>query len=131
MARAFLDTNIVLYLLSGDRRKADTAEALLSQGGVVSVQVLNEAVSVCRRKLGMPWDEVHELLAAVKACCEVLPLDLTTHEQGLLLAEQFGLSVYDALIVSSAVQAGAQTLYSEDMHHGLVVGDTTIRNPFA
>lgn len=131
MARVFLDTNIVLNLLSGDQRKADTAEALLSQGAVISVQVLNEAVSVCRRKLGMPWDEVHALLAAVRACCDVLPLDLATHEQGLQLAEQFGLSVYDALIVSSAVQAGAQTLYSEDMHDGPVVGDTTIRNPFA
>jgi predicted nucleic acid-binding protein len=131
VARSFFDTNVVLYLLSAERRKADTAEALLTQGGVVSVQVLNEAASVCRRKLGLSWDEVRELLAAVRACCEVVPLDIDTHTQGLELAERHGLSIYDALIVASAVRAGAETLYSEDMHHGLAVGGTTICNPFA
>lgn len=130
MARAFFDTNLLIYLLSGDRRKADTAEALLAQGGIISVQVLNEAVSVCRRKLGMPWEEVHELLAAVKACCEIVPLDLAAHEAALRLAEQHHLSIYDALIVASALQAGAHTLYSEDMHNGLTIDGTTVRNPF-
>ena len=70
--RVFLDTNVVLYLLSADERKANVAEALLARGGVVSVQVLNEAASVCLRKLKLPWSEVRELLDAVKACCEVL-----------------------------------------------------------
>lgn len=131
MPRSFFDTNAVLYLLSADRRKADTAAALLAQGGVVSVQVLNEAASVCRRKLGLSWDEVRELLTAVRACCKVVPLDVDTHAQGLELAERHSLSIYDALIVSSALRAGAETLYSENMHHGLAVGGTTICNPFA
>lgn len=131
MPRSFFDTNVVLYLLSADRRKADTAAALLAQGGVVSVQVLNEAASVCRRKLGLSWDEVRELLTAVRACCKVVPLDVDTHAQGLELAERHSLSIYDALIVSSALRAGAKTLYSENMHHGLAVGGTTICNPFA
>ena len=77
MRPVFFDTNVVLYLLSADEHKADAAEALLAQGGWVSVQVLNEAASVCRRKLKLPWLEVHELLAAVKACCEVVPLSLS------------------------------------------------------
>jgi predicted nucleic acid-binding protein len=69
MGAVFFDTNVVLYLLSADEHKANAAEALLAQGGMVSVQVLNEAASVCRRKLKLPWPEVHELLDAVKACC--------------------------------------------------------------
>ena len=52
--RVFLDTNVLLYLLSADEAKANTAEALLAQGGLVSVQVLNEAASVCLRKLKLP-----------------------------------------------------------------------------
>lgn len=51
MQRAFLDTKVVFYLLSADEAKANTAEALLTQGGLISVQVLNEAASVCLRKL--------------------------------------------------------------------------------
>ena len=49
-AKPFLDTNVILYLLSEDTTKADRAEALLAQGGTVSVQILNEAANVMTRK---------------------------------------------------------------------------------
>ena len=51
-AERFFDTNILLYLLSADQDKADRAEAALTAGGSVSVQVLNEFASVASRKLG-------------------------------------------------------------------------------
>jgi predicted nucleic acid-binding protein len=41
-----------------------------------------------------------------------------------------GFSFYDALIVSSAIEAGCDTLYSEDMQHGRSIGGLTIINPF-
>lgn len=130
MRPVFFDTNLVLYLLSADEHKANTAEALLAQGGMVSVQVLNEAVSVCRRKLSLTWPEVHVLLAGVKAYCEVLPLSLATHERALYLAERYQLSFYDSLVCATAQQAGAKMLYSEDLQDGFVLGELTIRNPF-
>lgn len=49
----FMDSNVVLYLLSEDSTKADKAESLLKAGPVISVQVLNEVTHVCRRKLTM------------------------------------------------------------------------------
>jgi len=128
--RVFLDTNVVLYLLSADERKANTAEALLAPGGLVSVQVLNEAASVCLRKLMLPWPEVRELLDAVKACCEILPLTLPIHERALSLAERYRLSVYDALICAAAQNAGAEVLYTEDLQDGLVLDGLTVCNPF-
>lgn len=130
MSRPFFDTNVVLYLLSGDGRKADVAEALLAQGGLVSVQVLNEAASVCLRKLKLPWSEVHELLNALKACCDVLPLTCAIHERALGLAERYRLSFYDALIYASALHAEAEVLYSEDMQDGFVIDALTVKNPF-
>ena len=57
-AKPFFDTNVILYLLSEDMAKADRAEALLSQGGTLSVQVLNEAANVMTRKLRMDLDEI-------------------------------------------------------------------------
>ncbi|MFH0725846.1 MAG: hypothetical protein V2B19_05770 [Pseudomonadota bacterium] len=41
----FFDTNIVLYLFSQDDNRAERAEALLADGGLISVQVLNELTS--------------------------------------------------------------------------------------
>lgn len=130
MGRVFFDTNVLLYLLSADERKADRAEALLAEGGVVSVQVLNEAASVCRRKLKLPWPEVRELLNAVKACCEVMPLALDTHQRALDLAERYQLSLYDALICAAAQNADVAVLYTEDLQDGLVLGGLRVHNPF-
>ena len=67
MSKPFIDSNIILYLLSSDILKADKAASILEAGGVISVQVLNEVVSVCQRKLKMHWDEIDAVLQAVKA----------------------------------------------------------------
>lgn len=130
MRAAFIDSNIVLYLLSADAAKADRAEMLVSQGGIISVQVLNEVAAVCRGKLKMPWDEIDPLLQAMKTACTVQPLTQDTHERAMALARQFQFSIYDANIVSAALLSGASTLYSEDMQHGLRIDRLTIRNPF-
>lgn len=130
MSGVFLDTNVLLYVLSADARKANIAEAILAKGATISVQVLNEAASVCIRKLKMSWPEVHELLNGIKACCEVLPLTLSIHEQALVLAERFQLSIYDALVCAAAQEAHAHTLLTEDMHEGLVLGKLKLVNPF-
>jgi predicted nucleic acid-binding protein len=130
--RPFLDTNVLVYLLSGDRTKADKAEALLAGRGIVSVQVLNELASVGVRKLGLTWRELGDLLAAVRASCRVEALTEEVHDQARELAERYRLSFYDACIVSSALDAGCRVLYSEDLQHGSKVDRTlTIRNPFA
>lgn len=127
---AFLDSNVVLYLLSADSKKADTAEALLQTRPVVSVQVLNEVTSVCRRKLEMPWGEIESLLGAVKAYCHVTPLTLESHAMAMQVVQRHRLSFYDAHIVASAVLAGANLLFSEDMHNGLQIQGLRIQNPF-
>ena len=127
----FFDTNVVLYLLSGDIAKADTAEELLASGGLVSVQVLNELASVASRKLKMSWPEISEVIAQVRLVCPVQPLSITTHERAIALAERYRLSFYDALIVAAALLAGCTTLYSEDMHDAQVIErQLTVRNPF-
>lgn len=128
---AFFDSNVVLYLLSADTAKADAAETLLMTGGVVSVQVLNETTHVMRRKLVMPWHAIETVQEAVRAQCRVEPLTLETHDLGRRIAERYGLSVYDALIVAAALLAGCNVLYSEDMQHGLVIEQhLRIVNPF-
>jgi predicted nucleic acid-binding protein len=129
--KTFFDTNILLYLLSADTEKANQAEAIVKQGGLISVQVLNEMANVAIRKLAMPWHEVNEILDLIMSLCTVEPLTIETHDVGRRVAERYKLSVYDAMIVASAQLAGCEILYTEDMHNGLLVEkQLRIINPF-
>lgn len=131
-ALPFLDTNVLLYLLSADAAKADRSEALLASGAVIGVQMLNEFASVARKKLGMAWKEVDEVLALIRKRCAVRDLTVAIHERALALAVRHRLSWDDALIVAAAIDAGSAVLYSEDMQDGMKIGGRlVIRNPFA
>jgi predicted nucleic acid-binding protein len=131
MPGSFFDTNVLLYLASGDPVKADRAERLVAEGGTISVQVLNEIANVARRKMRMSWKETNGLLAVVRGLLPVVPVTIETHEVGIALAERYGLSTYDAMIAASAVLSGCDTLWSEDLQHDMAI-DNRLRivNPF-
>jgi predicted nucleic acid-binding protein len=129
--RVFFDSNVLLYMLSEDRDKADHAEILLAGGGTISVQVLNELTLAGRRKFGLDWVGIDQFLMLVRAQCVIRPMTEDTCDLGRKLAERYQLPVYDAMIVAAALLADVDTLYSEDMHDGLLVeGRLRIRNPF-
>ncbi|WP_291868255.1 PIN domain-containing protein [Bradyrhizobium sp.] len=131
MPASFFDTNVLVYLASGDAAKADLAEAAVEAGGAISVQVLNELANVARRKMQMSWADTHALLALLCGLLTVHPITVEIHEAGLGLAERYGLSTWDAMIAASAIHAGCDTLWSEDMQHGMTLGDgLRIVNPF-
>ncbi len=130
MPAKFFDTNVILYLLDIGP-KARTAEKILMKGGVVSVQVLNEALVSCIRKAGLSWNDAGLFLEGVRQLCSVCDLTSETHDIGQALGERYMISVYDAMIVAAALQSGCAILYSEDMQNGLVVeGRLRIVNPF-
>ena len=130
-ARCFIDTNVLLYLMSADTEKADRAEQILAAKGYISVQVLNEIANVARRKLSMSWDDIDEFIGLIRTKCPIEKLSVATHDCGRAIAQRYGLSLYDAMIVAAALLAECTTLYSEDMQHGLLIeGSLTICNPF-
>src|SRR5699024_4799491 len=101
-AKVFLDTNVLLYLLSDDAEKADRTEQIVREQAVISVQVLNEFTNMARRKLKLTWTEIDQVLQAIQVNCCVEPLTVAGHKQGRKLAQRYSFSVYDAMIVSSA-----------------------------
>jgi predicted nucleic acid-binding protein len=128
---AFFDSNIVLYSAGSDLGKAERSEALLALGGWISVQVLNEIANVSQRKMRHDWARTRALLDTVTGLVEVVDLTQPIHRRGLAMAERYRLSIYDGLIVAAALEIGCDRLYSEDMHHGLVVERRLrIENPF-
>ena len=99
---------------------------------MLSVQVLNEFVAVARRKLDRSWEEIRHALDILRVLCpEPVPLTVETHERAVQIAERYGYSIFDSLIVAAAINAGASTLYTEDMRDGQAIDGLTIRNPFS
>ena len=131
-ADVFLDTNVLVYGIAQDDTRTLQAAALLRQGGVISVQVLNEFANVARRKLRRSWPEIADALAALRVLFpDPRPMSLATHDAAVDIAARHGFAFYDSLIVASALEAGCSTLLSEDMQDGQVIGGRlTIRNPF-
>jgi predicted nucleic acid-binding protein len=128
--KAFFDTNVLVYTVTLDPRKRQ-ADRILRTGGIVSVQVLNEFANVARNKLRHEWRTITYALEQFRLSFEaVCPLTLDTHVAAVSLAEDNGLAFDDALIVASAIEAGCDTLYTEDMQHSRAIGGLTIRNPF-
>jgi predicted nucleic acid-binding protein len=129
---AFFDTNVLIYAVAQNDARAAIAQGLLSAGGRVSVQVLNEFASVARKKLNYAWPDIRVALAAVRRLCpDPVDLGVGVHDRAVVLAERHSLSFYDALIVAAAQQARCDVLYSEDMQHGHVFdGALRIENPF-
>jgi predicted nucleic acid-binding protein len=130
--KAFFDTNVLVYLVGQKDGRTATAESLVANGGVVSVQVLNELASVSHRKLRMSWPDVTDVLDAIRALCPLpIPLTTDTHDAALRIAARYGFSFYDALIAAAALEAECTILYSEDLQDGQVIEERLIvRYPF-
>lgn len=130
-AEPFFDTSVLLYLLSAESDKADRAETLLAESGVISVQVLNEFTAVATRKLAMPLADVQEILDTVRRICRTEPLTVDDHDRAVEIMDRYRLSLYDSVIVASALRADCAILFAEDLKHGqLIEQQLRVINPF-
>ena len=131
-ADTFLDTNVLLYALTQDDKRSLRAQSLLQEGGTISVQVLNEFTNVALRKLQRPWPEITLALVTLRILFpDPLAITADTHRTAVTIAQDEGFSLYDALIIASALEATCTTLLSEDMQNGRTIRNClTIRNPF-
>ncbi|MEP7221084.1 MAG: PIN domain-containing protein [Novosphingobium sp.] len=125
-----IDTNIAVYAFGqGDKviRALDVLE-----GATISVQVLNEFANVALRKLAYTTAKLDERIDVIRWLVDAIePIDETTHDLARDITARYKLSFYDSLIIAAALLADCETLYSEDMQHGLIIeGRLTIRNPF-
>jgi len=127
---AFLDTNILLYAQERGA-KAEKARALIDAGGVTSVQSMNELINALIGKYRRPWNEVERIRDDLLATLGLpRPLTFATHLFAANVARDHKFHIYDAMIIASAIEAGCDTLYSEDMHDGWTLAGLTVVNPF-
>ena len=127
---AFFDSNILIYAYSTDVRR-ERALRTIAGGGVISAQVLNEFTNVLRKKQKQDWAVIEAAVQSIRfRFPDTVPLTADTHAAALALARDHALAFYDALIVAAAIDAGCDTLYSEDLQHGRNIGGLAIVNPF-
>ncbi len=136
IVRPFLDTNVLLYSLdvqTGTSRdiRSKKAEQILSEGGIVSVQVLNEFCDVASRKLKFSWEMIAGFLQVFESLCgRAVPLTAETQTAAVAISRRYGYRIYDSLIVASAINAGCTRLYTENLQHGQMIDGLKIENPF-
>jgi len=134
--RAFLDTNVLVYLFDRDTpaKQRRAREVLETEGGsaAVSTQVLQEFYVTVTRKLGQPLAE-KDAEAAVRdlAALEVVPVDTPLVLAAIARSRADRLSLWDALVVESALRAGCRRLLTEDLQDGRLFGRLRVENPFA
>lgn len=127
---AFLDTNILVYAQQTGP-KATISQDLIAQGGMISVQVLNELTNVLRKTDQRSWRDIELVLDDVDNALEpAVPLTAATNRAALALARDHGFAFNDALILAAAIEAGCDVLYTEDMQHGCSIAGLAIVNPF-
>ena len=128
--KCFLDTNILLYILSDDDRKF-IAKDLIKLRHTISIQVLNEFSNVCVRKFKFTTNDTKIFIEAISDKVNIESYSKTTILGALDLKNKYNLQFYDALIISTAIENNCNILYSEDMQDGLIINDMlTIINPF-
>jgi predicted nucleic acid-binding protein len=128
---AFFDSNVLIYAFTQAGNKTNTAQQILSLGGAVNVQALNETANTLRRKFNVGWPRIGQIIdAVVRVCPNPLPVALETHRAALRICERYGYSIYDGLIIAAAKEADCTTLYSEDLQHGQIIEGVRIENPF-
>lgn len=130
--KSFIDTNIVIYALGPASTKAPLAAPLFVGTPYISTQVLSETANVASKRLALSVSEIRKLIISLEAMCRVEIISLTTIHTALDIRERYGFSWYDSLIVATALEAGCDTLYSEDMQNSQEIeGRLRIVNPFA
>lgn len=129
----FIDTNIWLYafLDSGESEKSARARELFrTSDAMLSVQVVNEVCVNLIKKADFSEDQIAKLIQSFYEKYPIVEMD-----EGILLTAsqlrlEYGFSYWDSLVVSCALAADAEILYSEDMQDGLIVrGELKIVNP--
>lgn len=129
---AFLDSNVVLYALGTDEPKRARALELIGGRATISTQVVNECSHVLRRKVGWTPEQVAMELPVLMSLLRVVDLGLAEIRDAWRIAGRYGYGHFDSLIVASALSAGCDTLWTEDLQDGQVIdGRLVLRNPFS
>lgn len=131
LSNAFVDSNIILYLLDNDSKKKEKAEKIVADSPFINSQVLVEVGNVCKRKFGYSKNDILHIWSDLISDCIVVSIEEATMKHAVELIRRYDFQLFDSIIVASALEANCSVLFSEDMQNGMLVEERlTIINPF-
>jgi predicted nucleic acid-binding protein len=131
--KAFVDTNILVYLYSEDeeKKRAVAYDAIERYDCITSTQALTEFSNVCIKKLHIRAGIISKSIDEITAACTVIPVEQETIKKALELHRKYGYSYYDCLIIASALICNCTLLLTEDLkNHQVIENSLTINNIF-
>jgi predicted nucleic acid-binding protein len=134
-ARCFVDSNVLIYsddLRAGpkrDRARELIEEVMVAGTGVLSLQVLQEYFSASKKKLGLSAESALQKIQLFSRL-DVVILGVPDLLAAIDLHRLHQFSIWDALVIRAALNAGCRILYSEDLQHGRRIDGLEIVNPF-
>lgn len=138
--RLALDTNLLVYAegVAPHERDAHKPAAVrellrsLPRDGIrVPVQVLGELYRVLVGKAGRTPQQARAAIMGWRDGIAVLDTTEAVMLAAADLAADHGLSIWDAVVLASAADAGCRLVLSEDMQDGFSWRGLTIASPFA
>jgi len=131
-----LDTNVLAYAEGVDdeprqKRALQIIETLPQGQLVIPVQVLGELYRVLTMKAKRPAAVARERLLSWRDAMTVRDTTSRAFLSAIDLAADHKLSIWDAIILAVAADAGCRLLLSEDLQEGFTWAGVTIVNPFA
>jgi len=133
--RCFVDTNVFIYAdddSAGPKRgraRELIREVMSSRAGVLSLQVLQEYFSIATKKLGIPAASARQRIEWLSRW-DVVILGVEDVLAAVDLHRLHGFSIWDALVIRAALNAGCRVLYSEDLQDGRRIDGLEVVNPF-
>lgn len=130
----FIDTNVLVYLFDVDApaKKAIAESMFREQADLrLSTQVLQEFYVTATRKLGRPLSP-EQALQAVKhfQTYPVAVISSALVTRSIRRSIDSRLSLWDSLIVETALAEHADRLVTEDLQDGWTLGAMRVWNPF-
>lgn len=133
--KIFLDTNIIIYAFSEDEvKKQSIALELLDSHDnnvLISKQVINELANILLKKFKLSSNQVEDAILELDTIVNIVDFNLSTQIKALHIKDKYNLQFYDSLIIATALESRCTILYSEDMHHDMLIENRLkILNPF-
>jgi predicted nucleic acid-binding protein len=129
---SFVDTNIWVYAHLEDAQDPRCATAWDFIRGrtdaVISAQVTAEYFNVMRRN-AQDEARIERNITRMLRQCRVQSMDSNLVRRTLGVRKHYGFSIWDSQVVAAALEAGCDTLYTEDLQHGQVIDSITIIDP--
>ena len=135
-----IDTNVLVYAIDfHEPSKQANARDLLNQlssaaSTVLPWQVACEYMSCLRRFAATGRFPAADIEPDILDLLGIFPLVLPTENairRSLSLMSRYSLSHWDSLLLAACLEAGIDTLYTEDLAAGMTYDSVSIINPFS